>query len=151
VDIVFPPGYDAWTRDERLAYFRTDSIAFIAGHPLDYVGLMFRKLLWLWLPVYPEYSLVHKLWSGALYSSVYVLAIVGAWHRRRSPLTKLLVGVIAAVCVEVMLTIMDFDGRYRLPVLVALMPLTAVGIADAWSGFRSLIGLRPQPSPALTD
>jgi hypothetical protein len=129
VDITFPVGYETWSLTQRNEYFREASISFIRDHPVAYAGLMLKKALWFWIPFYPEWSDLHKLWAGAYFVVLYALAIAGAVRHWREPLVRLLVVLVAVTLVTIMVTIVDYDGRYRLPAELFLVPLAGAGIA----------------------
>ena len=74
--------------------------------------------------------MLHKLWAGAYFVTLYILAISGTLRRWREPLVRLLVTLLAVTLATVMVTIVDYDGRYRLPAELYLVPLAAAGIAQ---------------------
>jgi 4-amino-4-deoxy-L-arabinose transferase-like glycosyltransferase len=128
VDLVLPQGYATWSVQEKETFARETTLRFVAESPSRFALLTMKKLLWLWLPVYPEWSLVHKLWSGGYFLALYALAIIGLARMRRSTFAWLLVASVVALVIPVALTIVDYDGRYRLPVEVCLVPLAAAGL-----------------------
>ena len=81
VDIFYPEGYASWSSAERTAFFEREFSAFVRERPAQYLGLMLKKALWFWLPFYPEWSSVHKIWAGTYFGGLYVLALVGAFRR----------------------------------------------------------------------
>lgn len=147
VDIVYPPGYEAWSRERRNEYFRDEALTFVRERPLDFLGQMLKKSLWLWLPFYPDWSLAHKVVSGTFFASVYVLALGGLVSTWRSRFTLVLVGLLMATQLTVMVTIVDYDARYRLPAELCLLPLAGVGVANGWRRVRTAVRL-PVLTPA---
>jgi len=130
VDITYPPGYEGWSPAQRTDFFRDEAISFIRDHPIAYGGLTVRKALWFWLPFYPEWSTLHKLWAGVYFVTLYVLAIAGTLRHWREPLVRILLALLAVTLAVVVVTIVDYDGRYRLPAELYLMPLAAAGMAQ---------------------
>lgn len=149
VDIVVPPDVADLSREQQNEYFRSEFLSFVAARPLDYAGLMARKALWFWLPAYPEWSLRHRLAGFAYFSLLYVLAGVGVAVARTSRLTWLLLGCLAAIQLTTMLTIVDYDARYRLPAELCLVALAGAGGAALWgSMLRSRRASRSRMTPS---
>ena len=127
VDIVLPPGFSTLSLVDQEAFAREAALRFITDSPSRFALLTMKKVLWFWLPAYPEWSLIHKLWSGSYFLVLYALAILGLARMRRSSFAWFLVASIAGLLIPVALTIVDYDGRYRLPAEVSLVPLAAAG------------------------
>lgn len=127
VDLILPPGYLTWSAAEQDAYARTQAVLFVTEDPMRFALLTMKKVFWFWLPVYPEWSLAHKLFSGGYFISLYALAILGLVRMRGSVFAWLLVASVVALVIPVAITIVDYDARYRLPVEVCLLPLAAAG------------------------
>ncbi|HUE86553.1 MAG TPA: glycosyltransferase family 39 protein [Vicinamibacterales bacterium] len=141
VDLIYPAGYFEQPREVRERILRDEYFAYIRSRPFDYAGRTAQKLLWFWLPWFPEWSLSHAAVSGASVLPLYVLSLGGLLHCRRSRTAWLLVGCVLGVLITVMLTIVDYDNRYRLPVEFALLPLAAVGfVSVARKGWARLNG-----------
>lgn len=131
VDIVYPPEHATWDAAQRQSFYRESVIKFVTERPADMAQQIARKSAWFWSPLYPEWSTFHKFWSTAFYGVLYVLAVFGLIRSWRSPYIQLLVFAILGTHVVVVLTIVDYDARYRLPVELCLLPLTAAGATAA--------------------
>jgi hypothetical protein len=59
---------------------------------------------------------------------------------RRSVFAWLLVASVVALLVPVALTLVDYDGRYRLPAEVCLLPLAAAGTEFLVTRIRYVVG-----------
>ena len=129
VDIHFPDGFSTLPLVDQEAFAREAAQRFIADSPSRFALLTMKKVLWFWLPAYPEWSLFHRLWSWAYFLVFYGLAVVGLIRVRRSPFGWLLVVSVLGLLIPVALTIVDYDGRYRLPAELCLVPLAAAGAA----------------------
>lgn len=127
VDLILPPAYLTLSPQERETFARAEAVRFITENPTRFALLTMKKVLWLWLPAYPEWSLTHKLWAVGYFLALYATAILGLAYMRRSVFAWLLVASIVALVIPVVLTVVDYDGRYRLPMEVCLLPLAAAG------------------------
>jgi hypothetical protein len=127
VDLIVPAGYLTWPPQEQETFARREAVRFVTEDPMRFAVLTMKKVLWFWLPAYPEWSLAHKLFSGGYFLALYALAVVGLVRMRRFVFAWLLVASVVALVIPVALTIVDYDGRYRLPVELCLLPLAAAG------------------------
>jgi hypothetical protein len=128
VDLTLPPGFLALSPPERETLARTEAVRFVTEDPARFAVLTLKKVLWFWLPAYPEWSLAHKMFSGGYFLVLYAMAILGLALMRRSSFAWLLVALIVAIVIPVALTLVDYDGRYRLPAEICLLPLAAAGL-----------------------
>jgi len=157
VDIVMPEGFATRSLVDQEAYAKEAALRFISENPSRFVVLTLKKVLWFWLPAYPEWSLVHKLWSGTSFLALYALAIVGLARTRRTAFAWVLVASVIGLLIPVALTLVDYDGRYRLPAEVCLVPLAAAGatqlvrrIRDVVVGYRTRgVGMGTMNRPPL--
>ena len=139
VDIVMPPGFSARPLADQETFAREAALRFITDNPSRFALLTMKKIFWFWLPAYPEWSLVHKLWSGSYFLVLYGLAIVGLARMRRSAFAWVLVASMFGLLIPVALTLVDYDGRYRLPAEVCLVPLAAAGADPLLRRIRDLV------------
>jgi hypothetical protein len=140
IDVIFPPGYASWTADERITYTRESALASIRSDPGGYASLTIRKLLWLWLPAYPEWSLPHKVGAGSYFAALYALGVAGLVRNTRSPFALTLAALVLGVSVTTMLTIVDYDARYRMPGELCLIPLAASALMLAGARLAAVRG-----------
>jgi 4-amino-4-deoxy-L-arabinose transferase-like glycosyltransferase len=138
VDINHPSSVDTLTEAEQVAFYRTEVVRFVTSNPGGYLVLALRKALWYWLPAYPEWSLSHRIWSSAYFTAMYLLAIVGAAVAIRSHFAWLLLAIAAFSTLTAMVTLVDYDARYRLPAELAIIPLASVGLLELLARVRAL-------------
>jgi hypothetical protein len=126
------PGLDAAQLEP--IYYR-EALGYIAAHPVWWLGLLARKLVYQWVPVGPSYRLHSALYYGASlvsYAMVFPLAVAGfiAMTRRR-----LLPGVLLVLAgSELLAGLMLFpQERYRIPVIDP----TLIVCAAAWISLRA--------------
>lgn len=133
LDVFPPPIVETLPADQRAEFLDRGPIAFATGHPEFVVRQSLLKLLIFWTPVLPEYSLVHALMSSAYFIGLYVLAILGLVHQPRASLlvTFCLLNVVLFTATS-LVTIVDYDQRYRLPVELFLIPLAGIGLAGLY-------------------
>lgn len=136
VDINYPSGHERWDRAMRETYYREETLRALAERPADLVERTVKKVVWLWLPAYPEWSVAHKTVSTLFLIPLYVMAAVGAVSLRRVPLTAMLIAMVIAITASAALTIVDYDARYRLPGELVLCALAGGGTASAVARFR---------------
>ncbi len=127
VDFVVPPDIARLPSAEQTDFYRSETIRVFTERPVASGGLMLKKGLWYLLPFYPEWSTVHKLVSLATLGSLYVFALLGAWRHRKNAFSWALVLIAASFVGTTMLTVVDYDARYRLPFILALIPLAGAG------------------------
>ena len=109
-------------------------------HYADFVAIMFRRWAYYFAITMPGYSTRHMILNVVYYVPAYALALAGILFRppdaRRSTATMLmLLMILLTSAFHGMLTI-DFDHRYRLPILPALITLAAIGSAEAAARLR---------------
>jgi hypothetical protein len=106
--------------------------------PLHYARLDVLKALYFWTPVLPGWSLRHALITGSLVSAASALAIAGLLAKPVSSGPRVF-ALLAMVVFTVtsMLTITDFDQRYRLPASVGVVMLAGAGAELLWMRWRS--------------
>lgn len=129
VDIVFPAGFDEMTRPEQNQFFRDETIEYFRSDQRRAAGQMLKKLFWFWAPTYPEWSFAHKAFSGTYFTGLYTLALAGVVLTARSSFTRLLLACLAGITIMIMLTIVDYDGRYRMPAELCIVPLAGATVA----------------------
>lgn len=131
-------GDPAASRAQRGAAYLRASAAFIAEHPGQYVGLLYRKLRLFWhateVPVSFLWSDAVALSAAARYAPltfgvVAPLALLGLWLRRRQALAWLPVyGGVAAWMISALL--FTVSARYRLPVVPFLLLFAASAVHE---------------------
>lgn len=136
VDVNYPADHAMWSREERQRYYRDDALATIAARPIEYAARTAGKLLWFWSPIFPEWSVSHKLFTGTYMVALYALAAVGVARRWRTNLGALLVASGIAIQLTVAATIVDYDNRYRVPLEYCLVLFAASGLSSLAHRFR---------------
>jgi len=130
LDVNPPPVVNTLPPSERDEFLQADPLTFAAHHPEFVVAQSVRKLRTFWAPALPEYSLPHALAAGLYFGLFYVLALAGLVEARRfTPLVTLVVLGVAAFTLTSLVTIVDYDLRYRLPAELLLTPLAGLGLA----------------------
>ena len=141
-----PPVLALMNAAQREAFLGTpvdqDPFGFIARRPEFFLEQAVRKLKLLFAPVLPEYSFGHALVSGAYFLALYVLGALGVATaaRRHLPFVFLCALGIVAFTLPCVLTFVDYDQRYRLPIELFLIPLAGAGCV--W--LRALLPARGQ-------
>ncbi len=129
LDVSPPPVISTLPPEQRDEFLRAGPLAFASRHPEFVVAQDARKLRMFWTPVLPEYSLVHAVASTLYFVPFYALAAVGlvrAWRLKWLVLLTTL--TVAMFTVTSLITIVDYDQRYRLPVELLLVPLAGIGL-----------------------
>lgn len=100
-----------------------------------YARLTFQKWLYFFTPWMPHFSASHTLINAAFFAPVYALSaasLVRAWRNRsgelRAEVTLLWLYVLAVSVFHALMQI-EYDHRYRLPVLPALVLLASCELA----------------------
>ena len=140
IDFVVPAQLATMSDAERTDFFRRETIRAFTERPLQSLGLILKKCFWYLLPAYPEWSLVHKAVSVVSLAWLYLFAAWGAWRHRGVGFTWSLLLVGSSFVATAMLTVVDYDARYRLPFILSLVPLAGAGTAAMLALAR-----RPQP------
>jgi tetratricopeptide (TPR) repeat protein len=124
-------------------FYRNRALEFMFRHPIRETGLLLRKFVLTWN--------AHEISSGTDYPAIRLtthfmrrpflprfgwvapFAIVGAWLVRRD--RRAWLWMLLPVCYTLALTLFVTSGRYRLPMVPALIVLAALAIdrlVDAW-------------------
>jgi Tfp pilus assembly protein PilF len=149
-----PPGPEyqkllAWPESEGVEgvgatqrFYRRQALRFAFSHPVQELSLLIQKFLWTWnaqeIPSgadLPELQLLTHFMRLPLprFGWIAPLAILGFWLRRRDRRTWIWLLLPAAYTVA--LTIFVTSGRYRLPMVPALIVLAALALEElvqAW-------------------
>lgn len=128
-DVNVPPDVASLSDSEQTDLYRREFIRTITERPTEFALLSMRKALWYLMPFYPEWSFLHKAVSLMTLGSVYLFAAIGIAAMRRQAFAAFCIAVAASFLVTAMLTIVDYDARYRLPFILALLPLAGAGTA----------------------
>jgi len=94
----------------------------------DFVTLTLTKWEYYFAPWMAGYSRFHKAAGAVFFGAAYVLSLIAVLFSPRWRLTSLLVVYVGAFSLFHSAQQIDFDHRYRLPVLVALSLLAALGL-----------------------
>lgn len=99
---------------------------------VDYAAITADRFVHFFAFTAASFSRSHKLTNAAYYVPLYLLAIVAA-VRRRDDVTILCAVIVLAVAFWHSLVIVDYDWRYRLPVLPHLIFMAACAIPSTKS------------------
>ena len=98
-----------------------------------FLRITIEKWLYFCTPWLPHYSLAHALINAAFFAPIYVLG-ASAWLLRRRLLPAQQIAVFLLLSLVVLMsafhamTMIDYDHRYRLPLLPVLIVLAACGL-----------------------
>ena len=95
---------------------------------LDFVTVTLTKWVYYFAPWMAGYGRSHKLAGGAFFLTAYALSLLAVFFSPRWRLTSLLVVYLGAFSLFHGAQQIDYDHRYRLPVLPALSVLAALGL-----------------------
>jgi len=111
----------------------------------DFINLFLIRVLYFINPFSEEYSLAHNLLNGTFYfllysMSVYSLFLFLSDSCRLSEVAKALIAISSFLFVVSVLfhaaTLIDYDWRYRAPLLFPLMLLASIGVDLLWKRFK---------------
>jgi hypothetical protein len=142
-DIRLPPWEDI--RD-GIVFYRTQSLGWIASDPGYLPGQIGRKLRTFWSPTLPEYSLSHQVMAALYFGAFFAASAIGLLRSRGTPLLTLTLLGVGAFTLASVLTLVDYDLRYRLPAELLLVPSAAIGVL--WVADRVRVGRRSPNSAA---
>jgi hypothetical protein len=132
-DIQLPPWEDI--RDGTV-FYRTQSLAWIASDPGYLPSQVGRKLRTFWSPTLPEYSFSHQVMAGLYFAAFFSASVIGLLKSRGTPLLTLTLLGVSAFTLASVLTLVDYDLRYRLPAELLLVPSVAVGLLSVADWIR---------------
>jgi 4-amino-4-deoxy-L-arabinose transferase-like glycosyltransferase len=120
-------AHPALTEEQMEPIYYREAFAWIARHPVQWLGLELRKLFYTFVPAGPSYTLHsarYVSWSIASYGVVFVLAIAGLLRSRpdlaRTPGLWLLAAASLITCLAFFP-----QERFRLPVLDPVLVIAA--------------------------
>jgi len=130
LDVNPPPIIETLPTDQRVEFVDLGPFGFAAKHPEFVAQQSLRKLRMFWTPVLPEYSLFHAILSGTYFAAFYALTLAGfAACDKGSPLSVLCLSSVVMFTLTSVITIVDYDQRYRLPAELFMLPFAGVGLA----------------------
>lgn len=137
LDFELPPEAEGMDEIERNSFMRNLAFQYIREHPRRFISNATRRLYLYWSPEFPTYSLRHNLGNYFMYLPFYAAALWGLlitfreqW--RPALLLALIFGYFTALH---MITIVDWDQRFRLPLQPFLSGLAGVGLAHLVNTF----------------
>ena len=127
--------YPHLTPEEMEPIYYSEAFAYIAAHPLEWVGLLARKALYTWLPIGPSVhaalaSVLQRV--GRVVRVLLVVACLGFGRLRRAPTPPRALWLLAASLVLVCLIFLPQE-RFRIPVMDPVL----IVCAAAWCGSRA--------------
>ncbi|MEK7469473.1 MAG: tetratricopeptide repeat protein [Planctomycetota bacterium] len=151
------PPYDdvvdrAWraghlTAAEQDSYFRGEALRWAASHPFRWMALCGKRLLGTWSSAEVDSSMDARVFEEGLaldllafgrWGLLAALALPGAillWRRSGENRRLWLAGAAAA---GIPLLLLVTSNRYRVPLLVALLPAAGVALEAAWTERKAL-------------
>ena len=131
-------------RDEYMRIF----VAYVKENPGRYSKLMVQKAAVFWSLYFPQWSARHKAFKGIFFGLLFGLSLLGLVSSR---VDREYAAVFWIFCLSttllVMVTVVDYDNRFRVPVEAILSVTAALGFFRAkeiWTGRR-------QQNPARKD
>ncbi len=106
---------------------------------LGYLGMTLRKFLYFWSPSAPEFSFAHKAINWITLLPLYLLAGFAVWRafsirQVMSAQRWRAVVILSAWCLGLALfhalQVVDYDFRYRLPTIPAVLVLAVIGLTE---------------------
>lgn len=107
------------TPEEMEPIYYREAFAYMAAHPIEWLGLLARKALYTWLPIGPSYTLHSRRYfvaSVVSYGVLLVAACLGFGRLRRAPAPPRALWLLAASMVLVCLIFLPQE-RFRIPVM----------------------------------
>lgn len=111
--------YPNLTPEEMEPIYYREAFAYMAAHPLEWLGLLARKALYTWLPVGPSYTLHSRRYfvaSIVSYGVLLVAACVGFGRLRRASTPPRALWLLAGSMVLVCLIFLPQE-RFRIPTI----------------------------------
>jgi hypothetical protein len=106
-----------------------DLFYFAIHNPWQFVSTGGRKLFYLLTGYRPYYSFAHNIYVLSWMSLIYTLVFLG-WKRVfPSPIATFAIGVVLATCGLVMLSTVDWDNRFFIPMEPAVVLMAGLGAA----------------------
>jgi hypothetical protein len=138
LDAYPPPVVDTLPPDQRTDFLQAGPLSYAQRHPEFVVAQEARKLRSFWAPALPEYSLRHAIASSLYFLTFDALALAGFVFARRNTafITLASLSVVLLTLIS-LITIVDYDQRYRLPGELMLVPFAGLGLT--WILERALI------------
>ena len=148
----WPGGESGWIRqlsnESRkgiVVFGRPDTYVSPPRSLADFAGLTLTKWEYYFAPWMAGYSRFHKLAGAAFFLTAYTLSLVALFTSPRWRLTSLLVLYIGAFSLFHGVQQIDYDHRYRLPILLALSVLAALGLEQI------AVRANPRAAPAVSS
>jgi hypothetical protein len=146
-----PPVVQTLSPDQRDEFLIEGPLAFAARHPEFLAQQAIRKLRMFWTPALPEYAPAHALAASLYFVPFYALALAGFVLARRQTFLITLTGLsVMLFTLTSVITIVDYDQRYRLPAELFLIPLAGCGLAwlirRRWSDLKMSAYHAPPPA-----
>jgi len=126
-DPLFPPGMD---EIESSYYLQKLALKYIIENPGRFFVLALKRLYYYWSPEFPTYSIKHKVFNCLLYLPLYLAALWGLFSLRQWRQVLLFLAIFGVFTLVHMITIVDWDQRYRLPLQPFLAVLAGAGVAQ---------------------
>lgn len=126
-DPMFPPGMG---RIDKSHYVQKLALKYIVENPGRFVQLALQRLYYYWSPEFPTYSIKHKVFNYLGYLPLYLAALWGLFSLRQWREVLLFLVIFGVFTLVHMITIVDWDQRYRLPLQSFLAVLAGGGVAQ---------------------
>jgi hypothetical protein len=133
VDVYPPPVLATLPPEQRDEFLQARPLDFASRHPEFVISQVARKFRTFWAPTLPEYSLPHALTSATYFLVFYAMALLGLYQARRyAPLLTIVIAGALAFTLASLITIVDYDLRYRLPAELFLIPVVGLGLSSVF-------------------
>lgn len=100
------------------------------------ISLLEHRAVAFWRFYIPAHSATHRVLNLATFAPLYLFGIVGFWHsfvgRKLDIRTLFLTSIIVGYFVFHILTEVDYDWRYRVPVLPWVLLFASYGVVIVW-------------------
>lgn len=114
-----------------LKHGETQFLSYLRKYPFDYIKLAFLKLAALYNPVADNFSWRHNLLNIVSLVPLYILALAGLGRMRKTSLVSSSALFIVCLTILQMITWIDYDQRYRAPIMPFIVILSIEGLAFA--------------------
>lgn len=105
-------------------YYREKAFSFIKNNPGQFIGLVFKRLVWFY---HLDYHYRGNIILVMLFHLLLVLAMIGSWLSRCHWRTTILLGMVILNFTVVHMIFLP-EGRYRLPMIPFLLAFAAIPI-----------------------
>tara|TARA_B100000401_G_scaffold437030_1_gene381718 strand:+ start:1704 stop:2885 length:1182 start_codon:yes stop_codon:yes gene_type:complete len=104
-------------------------LSFIIEYPIYFIEVFYNKLYWFFLRARPFYSDIHYYFLLISSLIMYIFFVFGfSLNSRRKEVIYLIIIYILGTTFSVLLTVVDWDARFSLPILPYIFLIASAGI-----------------------